>query len=111
MCVIISIKTMNTNDFLDDDDPASKLGEAARAGNIEILEAKVKLLMTIDWHGDCILSHAIHQNTKKSYESMEFIASTPHFKTMLHIPSQMGHYPLYHAAYGANPLFLEFFLE
>jgi hypothetical protein len=92
-------------------DAALDIAIAARKGDLPYLEAKSDLFMTLDWNGDSVLSHAVDENTPMSYRSMVYIAKTPHFKTMLHIPSQEGNYPLLHAALGADVRFLVFLLK
>jgi len=92
-------------------DPALDMAIAARNGDLQYLKDKRDLFMTLDWRGDSILSHAVDENTPMSYQSMVYMATTPLFKPMLHIQSQVGNYPLFYAALRPDKRFLIFLLK
>jgi hypothetical protein len=84
----------------------------ARQGDIEVLKANTNRLMRLDLVGDSIISHCVSENTDDSFASLQYIATTPSFKTLLHLPNYTdGSYPLLYAVLKGSEQNLKFLLN
>ena len=93
-------------------DPSAALMVSAREGDIEVLKENTNRLMRLDLVGDSIISHCISENTEDSFASLQYIATTPSFKKLLHLPNYMdGNYPLLFAVLKGSEKNLQFLLN